>query len=154
LPHLQRFSLVTAEGSFVVGNVDLGGGLRQIELAVPINPVRPFAEPDRGISTGGTFWLPIYYTHWNGPALVLDDELAIVLAGGKPISANNLKAKNPGIALKYGNTYDFQVRLIDHTGGGPEHSDPHITAGPSPVASQLFKRYIMPLAPKILKTVS
>jgi hypothetical protein len=144
---------VTAEGEFVLGSIDLGGGVRQMELPVPINPVRPFAEKNRGISTGGTFWLPIYYTHWTGPALVLDDELAVILAGGKAVPAGNLKATNPGATLTYGKSYDFQVRFMDHTGGGPQTNDPHITPGPSPIATQLFKRFIVPLAPTIASTV-
>lgn len=144
---------MTAEGKFVLGSIDLGGGVRQMELAVPINPVRPYAEQNRGIATGGTFWLPIYYTHWTGSALVLDDELAVVLAGGPPVPAGNLKAVDPGVALTYGKSYDFQVRFIDHTGGGPQTNDPHITPGPSPIATQLFKRYVLPLVPTIAGTV-
>src|SRR6185295_4077288 len=53
-----------------------------------------------------------------------------------------------GFDLKYGNEYEFRVRLADLAGGGPLESDRELNDAPATSASLVFKRYV---APKQLK---
>ena len=53
--------------------------------------------------------------------------------------------------LVYGNPYEFRVRLVDLTGGGPLPGDAAIHPGPAPRALTDFLRY---LPPKALEIVS
>src|SRR5205085_10600314 len=66
----------------------------------------------------------------------------------------NMKGLPPEIKLQYGSNYDFRVRLMDLTGGGPP-----VTAAPLQVetssltaASCNFRRWIRPLYPIWLST--
>jgi hypothetical protein len=52
--------------------------------------------------------------------------------------------------LTYGNSYDFRVRLMDHTGGGPLSTGSPIVPGPSPIATIPFRRWIRPKAPSLV----
>ncbi len=119
-------------GTTVVGNF---AGDLNVE-AVP-------SQPDGELL--GDFWLPSYYTHWTGPSLVAVDTLSRQLmgdpnfAGPYPVSG-----VHPAVKLEYGNTYQFRVRLADHTGGSPASTDVPGVPGPSPIFTLPFRRWIRP----------
>jgi hypothetical protein len=75
------------------------------------------------------------------------DEDRMKFTGGKPDTASQ---KVPGVVpdglLVYGNDYNFRVRLMDHTGGGPLLDSSHTNPGASPVYRHPFRRWIRPLA--------
>ncbi|EAZ79229.1 hypothetical protein [Algoriphagus machipongonensis] len=104
------------------------------------------------------YWLPMYYAHWIGKNIVTEDQDAIEIyrnhedngsmlgeAQQKKVAQN--KALKPGpleTQLRYGNTYEFRIRMTDISGGGPSLTDDPINAAPSPETSVSFKRYINP----------
>lgn len=130
-------SLCLAKGTVKAGNITIGpfNG----ELAVETTPT----QPDGDIS--GVYWLPSYYTHWTGPSLVAVDTLTRQLIGDPnfagPYAVNGV---DPAVLLRYGKTYDFRVRLMDHTGGGPVSTDLPQNLGPSPIFTISFRRWIPP----------
>jgi len=133
-----------------------------VETGVQVFPVKVNAD------IGTDYWLPSYFTQWYGPSLVLPDTRAAQLdetgaladpgsyhdskiparpdqKGGlyEPILPNDLE-------LKYGNEYEFRVRLGDMSGGGPKVTDGELNDAPATSASIIFRRYI---APKQLQVV-
>ena len=140
-------SLTRAAGPLSLGNVDLGNF--DGELSVQTHPVQLHAQ------LAGDFWLPTYFAAWVGPALGSLDIDQIRLAGG-PDKTTLAKVKGvpPDIALRYGNRYEFRVRLMDHTGGGPgPQAGVPVVPGPAPVGAIDFRRWIRPLAPRLVDTL-
>ena len=134
------FSLVHAAGPLSVQGVALGGF--DGELGVETHPVQLQAQKQ------GDFWLATYFANWIGPPLVtLDTDLTLLTGGPDKTGVARVKGVPPGIALTYGKTYDFRVRLMDHTGGGPASTGAPAIPGPSPTGTIMFRRWIRPLAP-------
>jgi hypothetical protein len=104
-----------------------------------------------GNQATGQFWLPSYMSQWNGKSLVLADEDAAALykteqATGQAASLGRMY--NPvglqDVLLRYGHTYDFRVRLMDPTGGGPSADAGPVHESPAPVATVPFRRHVVP----------
>ena len=51
---------------------------------------------------------------------------------------------DPGVSLRYGDSYEFRVRLVDHTGGGPALDEDPVNPAPQPVAPLTFLRWVRP----------
>jgi hypothetical protein len=80
----------------------------------------------------GSFWFPSYFAGWRGSSLALTDpdivnlhaRPGVVDATTPQYVANREKNFAPvddkAVRLKYGNTYEFRVRLADLTRGGPQ----------------------------------
>ena len=133
-----------------------------LETGVQVFPVKINAD----VATA--YWLPSYFTQWYGPSLVLPDTRAAeldqsgALADPGSYSDDNIKARpdqNGGlyepllpedVELKYGNEYEFRVRLGDLSGGGPVVNDDELNDAPATSSSIVFRRYV---APKQLKVV-
>ena len=131
-----------------------------LETGVQVFPVKINAGPLTD------YWLPSYFTQWYGPSLVLPDERAAqldesgALAGPGTYSDKNIKAHPEqkgglyeplmpeNVELKYGNEYNFRVRLGDLSGGGPLANDGELNDAPATSSSIVFRRYV---APKQLK---
>ncbi len=101
-------------------------------------------------SLGEELWLPAYFTSWTGESLVaksLDDRLlrGIPGAAASPYSATGLAA----VPLRYGQSYEFRVRLADASGGGPALEQSAFTPGERPIAPVAFKRYVPPKQPRL-----
>ena len=95
-------------------------------------------------------WLPAYFTSWTGESLVvksLEDKFVRGVGGASasPYSAVGLDA----VPLRYGQSYEFRVRLADASGGGPTLSESAFTAGERPTAEVAFKRFVPPKQPRI-----
>jgi hypothetical protein len=106
------------------------------------------SQPDGEIL--GDYWLPSYYTHWTGPSMVAVDVLARQLIGDPTFAGPYaVTGVDPGLLLRYGNSYDFRVRLGDHTGGGPTIDDSSGIPGPSPIFTMPFRRWIRPHAVRV-----
>ncbi|HTL07486.1 MAG TPA: hypothetical protein VL307_04480, partial [Chitinophagaceae bacterium] len=147
------------------------------DLAVinqPIAPANTIAEtgvqvfPSTINGTDTRLWLPSYFTQWYGASLALPDEKAAALditgalADPGKYSDANIPA-NPDqkaglyrpllpedCELKYGNEYEFRVRLADLAGGGPVPEETAQNDAPASSASLVFKRYIAPKQVKIV----
>ncbi len=115
-----------------------------------------------------SYWLPMYFANWNGKSMVLPDPDAIEiyqndqdvqtdprnLPNNKegtgvtgPAQKNLNKMYDAGpidSPLRYGNIYEFRVRLSDLTSGGPDIKSESFNAGQAPIAECHFKRFIAP----------
>jgi hypothetical protein len=108
------------------------------------------SQPDGTIL--GDYWLPSYYTHWTRPSLVAVDVLSRQLMGDPAYAGPySVTGVDPGVQLRYGNTYQFRVRLADHTGGGPASTDIPSVPGPSPIFTIPFRRWIRPRAVRVVE---
>lgn len=92
------------------------------------------------------FWLPSYFTRWKGGSLVVTDPDDMLLLMGKerttPLYYQSEDAE--AVPLRYGDRYEFRVRMVDTTNGGPTLSDDRLLPGESPISSIHFKRFVPP----------
>jgi hypothetical protein len=135
---LAWHSLTKASGPVQVGPVDLG--TFDGELGVETHPVQLHGQKT------GDYWLATYFTAWTGPSLVTLDTDTTRLSGAPVPTGPRVTGSVPDIALRYGTTYDFRVRLMDHTGGGPTLDQQPTIPGPAPIGTIAFRRWIRPLA--------
>jgi hypothetical protein len=125
-------------GATVVGNFNG-------ELAIETIPTQPDGEKT------GTYWLPAYYTNWTGPSLVAVDKLTRQLIGDPSFAGPYpVDGVDPAFQLRYGTTYEFRVRLMDHTGGGPDSTDAPQNPAPHPIFTLPFRRWIRPRPVRVI----
>ncbi|MBV8139912.1 MAG: hypothetical protein JO121_30390 [Deltaproteobacteria bacterium] len=133
-------SLVRARGSLSLNGTDIGSFDGELNVeALPVNLTN---------NQGAQFWLPSYFTAWAGGSLVVTDPNPFELAGradvlGAPIYT---AVDADAVKLRYGNDYQFRVRLADLTGGGPTASDDPLYPARANVATVPFRRYSRPKA--------
>jgi len=132
-------SLVVGRSSITVGGVDVGD--YRGEYRVEIAPNRHMGD------TSGTYWLPSYYTNWTGPSLAGPDPIARQIQGLDPRAI--VTGVPPELALRYGKKYEFRVRLVDHTGGGPDVDTEPRNPSPRPIGALAFKRWVRPQAVRL-----
>jgi hypothetical protein len=125
------------------------------ELWVAPAPIRPsLGAAPANDGNGEDAWLPLYFAQWAGSSLVLPDPAVRLLAaswGPNPVTAPtavpNPRPDLSGVpALRYGTDYDFRVRLVDLTGGGPDVGAAPVHPGPVPLTLAKFRRYVTPKA--------
>jgi hypothetical protein len=136
----QWSSLVLGETSLQVGDTILGP--LQAEFRVETAPNKLFGD------TGPNYWLPSYYTAWTGPSLAAQDAVAAQLRGLSP-AADLVRGVAPAISLRYGEPYEFRVRLTDLAGGGPAPGAEPRNPAPQPSAPLRFLRWVRPGAIRI-----
>lgn len=111
------------------------------------------------------YWLPMYFAHWNGRSMVLpDDDAARIYQTTNPDvqgdtgtkvkpggARNQLNATygagNVATPLRYGEEYEFRVRLRDLSGGGAELNPAvvkPINESPAGKVVARFRRYVAP----------
>ena len=96
----------------------------------------------------GDFWMPSYFARWNGKSLVVGDDFLPGQTGGrraapwKPIGIGD-------VPLRYGETYEFRVRLSDLSGGGPGLEQQPVRSAEAPVAGASFRRFVPPKAVRV-----
>ncbi len=111
-------------------------GVLDAELNIEVHPTEVNEQ----------FWLPAYYTRWEGGSLVAETDERLRLAGepprttAPPYSAVGADA----VALRYGNSYEFRVRLGDVAGGGPDSADEPVNAGAAPIVQLDMRRKLRP----------
>lgn len=118
-------------------------------------PIRPATNDNT--TNAAPAWLPLYFAQWGGSSLVLPDPVVALLAFGAqnantvpppPLPPITLPNPNPDLSavptLRYGNSYEFRVRLSDLTGNGPLPSDKPVHPGPSATTEITFLRYVPP----------
>jgi hypothetical protein len=158
-------SLCAVKGTLPFNDTGYGSGAMTSidgELWVAPAPVRPSlggapagggAAPNDG--NGEHAWLPLYFAQWAGASLVLPDPAVQLLAAGlgpAPVTPPAAGSSGPrpdlsGVpALRYGTDYEFRVRLVDLTGGGPGVSAAPVHPGPVPATLAKFRRYVTPKA--------
>jgi hypothetical protein len=136
----QWHSLVHVSGDLALDGLKIGhfDGELNVE-ALPVN-----------LNNNGSaqFWLPSYFTAWEGGSLVVTDPNPFTLAGRSDIIGTPIYSSvdADAVPLRYGNSYQFRVRLADLTGGGPEVSEKPLYAARANVAIVPFRRYSRPKA--------
>ncbi|KAN0067800.1 hypothetical protein V8E54_014047 [Elaphomyces granulatus] len=147
------FSLSTVKGDFGVTAPALGNITS--ELGVEVHPATP-----KDVVEDRSYWMPMYYANWTASSLVGMDEMSMKLLGRynpppnvKPPVFPHLGVVDPALRLRYGKRYQFRVRLMDLTGGGPNLDSATGTLGPSPTSSITFRRWIRPFAPQLLTVI-
>jgi hypothetical protein len=144
LPAGDWQSLVLGETAVAPGGVALGSVTA--EFRVEIAPSRLFGD------TGPDWWIPSYYTAWTGPSLAAPDPIAHQLGGGDA-AAGTVVGVPPALALRYGEAYEFRVRLVDLAGGGPDLDAEPRNAAPHPSAPLRFLRWVRPGPPRLATKV-
>ncbi len=121
-------------GQFVFGGIDFGPLSWESRTEVFPSTIRD------------QFWLPTYFTSWRGGSLVVTDpEDMILLMGRERVNSLYYRSENADkILLKYGEKYEFRVRLVDTTNGGPDLEKEILLPGDSPVTGIHFRRYVPP----------
>ena len=135
---------VQSKGELTIDEVSLGEVTD--ELPVEVHPMQLDGYQDTS-----QFWLPSYFCQWNGKSLVLPDEDAADLFKTEQDRNNATKLGRQydavgldDIPLRYGGTYDFRIRLVDPTGGGPTGKLPPIPDAPPAFATIPFLRHVAP----------
>ncbi len=129
-------SLSMGTSAVAIGGINLGSYTG--EFRVEVAPNKLMADPT------DTFWIPSYYTSWTGTSLVAPDRTEAKLHGiDKP---SVVEGVDPDIALRYGHAYQFRVRLVDQTGGGPTIDEQPTNRAPQPLAPLPFRRCVRPQA--------
>lgn len=136
-----------------VGNLTLGPtidlGPFTGDGVIEVNPVQ--------ISTTrvGEYWLPAYFTTWRGSSLTLTDQELVNLHQHPELDDPALPPHRLGrdehfvplddkvVPLRYGETYDFRVRMADLTRGGPA-LDIDVDLAPDSIATIDFRRRTHP----------
>jgi len=131
-------SLCRGRGDLALGGVNIGRF--DGELGVSVAPLQLDGQKE------GVFWLPSYFTPWMGTSLVVADATLAKLNGAE-VNGGVRGVEPVGedvVPLRYGNTYQFRVRLADVTGGGPTVDEAPINPSPAPVATIPFRRFVAP----------
>lgn len=128
-------SLVLGETSVEIGSAILGPA--EDEFRVEITPSKLFGDE------GPSYWVPSYYTVWTGPSLAAKDIVEATLRGAAP-KEDLVRGVAPAIPLRYGQQYEFRVRLADLAGGGPDPDASPRNPAPQPSAPLRFLRWVRP----------
>ena len=129
-----------------------------VELGTEVYPMQLTADKSTN------YWLPSYFTQWSGKSIVLPDEDAntiyripeetrqyetgdgvmqpLKVALQRQYEAVGLE----DMALLYGATYEFRVRMGDISGGGPKAEDDRIFEAIAKDTSITFRRHAPPNA--------
>ena len=96
-------------------------------------------------------WLPAYFASWTGGSMVVDTTDDKALRGNPTPKPALFDAVHLDTPLRYGRSYEFRVRMVDASGGGPDLNASPFTPGDAPIANVNFRRF---LPPKKLNLVS
>jgi hypothetical protein len=90
-------------------------------------------------------WLPVWFVNWRGGSLVIstnEEQRLMNVPPGDPVLDEPVDADI--VELRYGQRYEFRVRLADTTGGGPGIDMSPFQPGESPMCSLHMKRHRPP----------
>ncbi len=137
--NLRWYSLMKAEAKLGLGSIDIGPF--KGELNVEVGPVQL-----DGDETSDEWWMPAYFTQWEGRSLVTEDQTALRLSGAKQAQLKGLYKSVGGdqVPLRYGESYEFRVRLADTSCGGPSPDSEPSNPAPAPIGKCDFRRLVPP----------
>ncbi|MCC7523497.1 MAG: hypothetical protein IT250_01675 [Chitinophagaceae bacterium] len=156
----SSLNLVSCKQSYSFGGVSIGNAPNQ-ELELPFQVFPTQLDND----TTAPYWLPMYFTSWIGKSLVLKDTDAVAIHQNdearldkndptptKAVDANNMFDEVVAATLlRYGNRYQFRVRMMDISGGGPAINENLFNNAAAPTSEWSFKRYVAPALCRIEK---
>ena len=156
----SSLNMVSCQQAYSFGGVPIGNAAnQQLELPFQVFPTQ--LDND----TTAPYWLPMYFTSWIGKSLVLKDTDAIAIHQNdearllpadptptKAVDANNMFDEVAAATLlRYGNRYQFRVRMMDISGGGPDITGDVFNNAAAPTSEWSFKRYVAPALCRIEK---
>lgn len=95
-------------------------------------------------------WLSPWYVSWRGGSLVMSTNDEQRLMNVPPADAElDQPVEVDKIDLRYGERYEFRVRLADSTGGGPDVTQTAVRNGEAPVTTLHMKRHLPPRRPPV-----
>jgi hypothetical protein len=98
----------------------------------------------------GQLWLPAWYAAWRGGSLVMSTNDDQRLMNVPPTDAEPDEPVDADkIELRYGERYEFRVRLADTTGGGPGAGQAAVRSGEAPISTLHMKRHLPPRRPPL-----
>ncbi|MCP4204377.1 MAG: hypothetical protein GY769_20895, partial [bacterium] len=168
----ESLNRVESRQPLILTNPDTPGDPIQLgeydgELPFQVYPMQVDGHKDKN------YWLPMYFANWNGHSMVLPDPDAAAIyqttnatleedlldplhdtgTGVTGPAANQLnqlyRAAEIDTELRYGNNYEFRVRMLDMSGGGPTVERKPFNETASDTTSHRFKRFISPNQPRI-----
>jgi len=133
----------------------------QAELVLAAIPIGTF-DDELGVETvpanltndlNGEFWLPSFFTTWAGGSLVVTNPTPYQIAGTPETLGDQVYSAigADAVPLRYGNDYQFRVRLADLTGGGPHMDEAPVNPARTPIAKVPFRRFSPPKAVRALR---
>ena len=146
----ESLTAVQSNGDLFLEEINIGSFAG--ELPFQVYPTKLYSL------TNEDYWLPMYFANWNDYSLVIPDKTAALLYQNdkevnpeKRVTVSDTYAPIAStIRLRYGNHYNFRIRMADISGGGPLPGSPDpLSVTPSGIASLAFKRYIAPNALRI-----
>jgi len=137
-------SLSRVNSPFNLG-IDLGAAIE--ERWVEVHPNEVDAQ----------LWLPPWFVMWRGGSLVMETLEEQRMMNAPPPEAGDppeldVPVDLGTLELRYGNRYEFRVRLADATGGGPALDAESVREGETPTAIFHMKRHLPPRRPVITTT--
>jgi maleate cis-trans isomerase len=159
----SSLNMVSCKQAYNFGGVAIGNQVnQQLELPFQVFPT----QLDN--NTTAPFWLPMYFTSWIGKSMILKDTDAIAIHQNdearidkadptptKAVDANNMFDEVPAATLlRYGNRYQFRVRMMDISGGGPGIGEDVFNNAAAPTSEWSFKRYVAPALCRIEKPLN
>ncbi|WP_152266442.1 hypothetical protein [Agriterribacter humi] len=157
----SSLNLVRSKQTYSLGGASLGNAANE-ELELPFQVFPTQLDND----TKAPYWLPMYFTSWIGKSVVLKDSDAVNIhqsdeARLNPLDPTPTKAVDPNnmfdevaaaTLLRYGNRYQFRVRMMDISGGGPVIAEDVYNNAAAPTSEWSFKRYVAPSLCRIEKS--
>jgi hypothetical protein len=117
-------------------------GLQVGDAIVPayVDELRVEVHPSK---VDGRLWLPPYFTRLRTHSLVASSPDQRMLLG-RPDDAPDVDQPETAAVppLVYGQRYEFRVRLVDPTGGGPNEAAEMLHEGEAPIASLALRRFV------------
>ncbi len=119
------------------------------------------------------YWLPMYFSNWVGHSMVLPNQEAATIYQTTNIDVladpeDTIKDTGTGVSgpahnqlnqmyqagtittqLRYGDKYEFRIRMQDLSGGTPEVKTTPVNETVSDIAACRFKRFLSPNQPRI-----
>jgi hypothetical protein len=99
-------------------------------------------------------WLPAYFASWTGGSMVIDTTDDKALRGNPAPKQSLFEPRGLDTPLRYGRHYEFRVRMVDASGGGPAVADGPVTDGEAPIARVHFRRYLPPKRLRLMTEVT
>jgi hypothetical protein len=129
-------SMCAVTGAMALGTTALGtfnGELSVETVPAGLDPTQP-----------AQWWLPSYFAQWLGRSVVTADPTALTLHGDPAPSAGQPypPVGDTAVPLRYGQSYDFRIRMTDLSRGGPAVSDSAVNPGAVPIGTIPFRRFV------------
>lgn len=139
-------SLVRVTGELFVDDIALGTFTGEHGVEMPPG-VHSRVELADGTHVDHA-WLPTEGVRWAGGSLLGFDPVRSA-ATGRSLNAQFTPVDSDAVTLRYGGTYEFRVRLMDLTGGGPTFADEPVNGALRRTAKCRYRRYAAPRAAQV-----